>query len=440
MGNMELDLNVVLEQRRKIEKRLFRTTEMNVMSIADYFEIPERAVKSDLKSLGISDFDSKKNKTNYRTIEALKKQRDRSVSRELENGASEKEVLEATGLTSIPASIGVQNFKDLEVPEDIPEDRRKIIRSAFILSQKGLTVSGLCAYFGLSDVEELILKQQGAMEFKKEGLREDALTYLNSGNDPYVISEAIGYPVSNMIKPEINKDGSRRVNKTRDIQRAQTAQRKAEKNQIMEDVYNRWISGECTQQELADEYDVNRMTIINWCRKKKLEHMAERIETGEAEFVRRRNIRSDQKEIRDTQKAKVIEAFEKNPSASYSEISRLTGVHGGKVKTFLVGEDLVRTKYEQKNTSAIDAIKRVAVSGKRSEDTGFLGQFSYGVNRNTTKMMSHSEHAQMINDHHHLESERRRNKAVSEMTKNGTIEKYLLDKRKKIVEEEMQRD
>ena len=55
-------------------------------------------------------------------------------------------------------------------------------------------------------------------------------------------------------------------------------------------------------------------------------------------------------------------------------------------------------------------------------------------------MMLPNEHARMINDHHHLESERRRNKAVSEMTKNGTLEKYLLDKRKKIVEEEMQRD
>ena len=347
---MDIAKNVgkTIENRCRIEKDLLKKFNIGVSGLADYFEVPLTSITKDLKAMGVDADTYKRNHSGYRTVERLKKARASEIKSRLAENEEPNVILEDMGLWRMPADVD-KVPKNLNIPGEFGESRKKLMRKAFSMCEKGVTSSAVFEYLGLSRVEQEYFKAQGIPDAKKDDfVKESSVSYVRDGNSPEDVSRLTGFSKCVLDYAEKGFDPEVKLKYYGNKKDA------SEKDAKMEDAYRRHLNGE-REVTIAESMGVTRVTIMNWIRKKKVEHMDERVATGEGMFYRRRNTAGTEKH----------------------------GNHSDDVSP----------------VSVADAY-RAEADAKRAFGVGVMAHFGYGTQAGTTKTMSLTEHQRLVERQH----------------------------------------
>ncbi len=274
MTDAEIVKNII-KNRQRIEITLLERYNITDIELADFFEVPLSCIKKDMLEITVRYTGktlSNPRHLRFNTKEA-KRIRGGEISRRLkestemeEKTTAEEEVYWEFGLWRKPVDIN-KTSSHLVFPDGLAPNRIGVMRKAFALASRGISTSDLIRYLKLSKTETEILRSQGIMEltFRGTDVEDKAIQLVLNGANPEEVSQLIGYPKSD-LKRIISEKSKKRLHQYYIKLKAIYKEKSAEKERIKEDVYKRWMSGKNTQEELANEYGVTRVTIINWVR------------------------------------------------------------------------------------------------------------------------------------------------------------------------------
>lgn len=373
----------ILKNRLKIEKQMMKKTALSDVQLADYFEVPLPSIKKDLKISRLEPAD----RSNYAVdIESLKKRRMEAIKSAIRTGADEKTVLESYGLWRMPADVK-KVAKNVEIPADFPKDRAALMRKAYTLAERGISFSAAKLYLGLTVVECDFLRNQGIFELSNKGgdIEKEAVSLVNGGENPRDVSQLTGFPESEL--KYVARGYSVDYKRDQDKKYRKNDRSNPDKDALKEDVYQRYLSGE-RQQTIANSLGVDRVTIGNWIRAKKVEHIGERELTGEGVFYRRRN---------------------------NADTERLLLLNSPKETT--------HKKISRHNAGEAEAAARRAFS------MGIMHHFGYGAQKDTVNKMSVADHTRLVEEQHfNREMYVNDRKGMKDAVMFGRYEEYLDDK------------
>lgn len=297
---------IILKNREKIARKLADKYHFTKEDLASFFYTNPSVMGKFLKENGI-EASNHQTIENKQEVERLKIARDKKIRR-----AEESEMvsmLEKQGLWQLPE---IKPIK-IEALDDFPNAISA--KEAIEFLQFGFTMTNVKSYFSLNNVQLTIIKQEFEKSNIKNGVgvrtsKEAFETVKDMVRNGYEFNDAVkttglsasenekgyfmpkisktqGYTYEDFIavkqaknekqkKYELNKNNSSSKNKYST----------EEKEALKEEVFKKWMNAERTQQELALEYGVDRVTIINWVRTMKNKHRDEISQPT----VRRRNL------------------------------------------------------------------------------------------------------------------------------------------------------
>lgn len=342
-----------------------------------------------------------------------------AIETEQSKGTSREEALAKYGMwTEAIYFSNYTNGKDYGLGEESNEK----IWYALALKSAGFTMNEIKQITDINRVEaNFVNNNEGDV---KRNIREEAQVHAENlykkGEDAKDIKAVAGASMEK-IKKGVDYHKQHKENRTIDDPYYQKKYwRKTHpnaKSQISEAVkqsaYERWKSGECTQQELAIEFNVTRTTVVNWVREykvKDIENLKENTPT-----TRRRNVGEKQRNSNKEQTEKVLEAFKivtggltpvekENSREVVSSIAKQ--VYGEEkylnkytfVLTTLRKEGLVPTMYENNRSFQKEGTELL----KQAYNKDVKAFFGYGPNAGTSgydanKGLTNKDYAKNLN-------------------------------------------
>ena len=410
---MIIEANDVILNRQKIEKKLIeKNVGMTLIDLAEFFYVPVKAIQKDLVDLNLTLPD----KNTQINIIKLRERRDKKILKEC-NGKFTKEILTKYGLYKKPESFNNDKFvkymNNIGVPDEIQQQTLRTLNNISIGIKESNTYKNINATV-IS--KKLVDKEKENIKNNKEDAVNLGINLINKGQDPDKVAQMVGYHNGNLFATFINKKGENQYEKYKN--KHKPISNEDDKRQIKEDCYNRWMAGECTQDDLAKEYNVTRTTIMNYIREMKLEN----IENKESILVRRRNNPKEKQEYYNERKQEIIKKF--NQGKSLNKIGIELNINLSTVYDVLVKEGLYKTKYE---SGDLNVIKRGVSESKNALDKEFMMHFGYGPNKDMTKKQSFSDHVRMLNDEHHMKVEMKKHDKLEQAIKDDDGVSFLTD-------------
>ena len=399
-----VDASKVVKNRRAIEKKMVEANPgITTVDLAEFFYCPIKAVKNDVDELGLKLNDSK----SWVDIEKLRDHRDKLINRGIKSGKSEQSVLESYGLFRMPPEINLSSehrrMEELGLREETVAKVERSIYNHMI----GISLIHSKKNMGLSKLEVEMFKSLSSDN--KEAMNQvwdfgDKL--IEEGQQKETVETMLGRKLGLLRKYHEEYDKNYR-NASDNV-----SKRNALKNALKEECYNRWVSGECTQQELALEYNVTRITVMNWCREKKLEH----IEDRQDPLIRQRNMKKEQTLYYNQKKEEVVKLREEKPEMSAEAIAKELKVSSSFCKNTLRQEGLLATKYEKEGK---ETIVRGVKEAKRAYDHNIYAHFGYGPNKGEFKNRDVNSYVRMKDDQHQMKAELRKDRELERCIKLG---------------------
>lgn len=296
---------VILKNREKLARKLVDKYHFTEADLANFFYANPSVMGKFLKETGITP-GNEQTPENKQEADRLRIARDKKIRRDTKDGELAK-ALEQNGLWNLPE---VKNVS-IEALDDFPGAISA--KNAMEFLQFGFTFTNVKSYFGLSRVQIELIQEA----FKNEGIShgvelrtskesfETVKDMVFNGHEYETAVKATGFSSApnekRFFSPESRKTYSYEdyvayKTKTRERQNEYEREKNGsspsksydspEKEALKEEVFRRWTSAKKTQEELAKEYGVSRVTIMNWCREMKVKHRGE----IEQPTVRRRNL------------------------------------------------------------------------------------------------------------------------------------------------------
>lgn len=276
---------IIVENRRKLEKAYADEYNLTATELADIFQVPIRVIEKDVASTGITLLQKRKEEFD---VTDIKKDLKKSIKNK--NEPSREVVLAENGLWSEILIFGSDKkgmFSGVGTKSE-----RKRMRKAYAMIEFGYTVDDVKRITGITRSQLQLLRielknanitdtfQNWAKEQydRQEGKTTEfldslkgavgaSLVKIQKGRDYYAEKKASNNLPASVFKPKVSR---------------------AEREQKKKEIYDRWMNGKITQQELADEYKLTRVTIVNYIREKKIENIDEISRES-----RRRNLKSE---------------------------------------------------------------------------------------------------------------------------------------------------
>lgn len=290
----------ILKNREKIARKLVDKYHFTKEDLANFFYTNPSVMGKFLKEKGI-EVSNNQTIENKQEVERLKIARDKKIRRTNENELAS--MLEKQGLWQLPEIKPIE----IEALDDFPNAISA--KEAMEFLQFGFTMTNIKSYFSLNDVQLTIIKQ----EFKESNIPngvdvrtskeafETTKDMVQNGHELKDAAKITGLsitpsdqgffiPKSQKTKTYTYEDFIKRKQKENEKQKKYEAEKNGylseDKEALKEEVFKRWMNAERTQQELALEYGVDRVTIKNWIRAMKIKHRDEISQPT----VRRRNL------------------------------------------------------------------------------------------------------------------------------------------------------
>lgn len=295
---------IILNRREKISKDLILKYSFTLEDLSNFFYVNPSVMNKFLKERGII-APSIQIVENKKIVNDLKTRRDIK----LKNAPKEElsSLLNKHGLWRLPKikNIQLDSLKDLPNVENAKESLN--------LLQVGFTISDIKSYCNLTNVQlELIKEKVNQLQIphgvNTRSSKETFETTKNMISNKYnykLASKATGLSNPELMRHQyLTQEGGKDMSYERYIEvieerKENTLKKIADKNntilenkynspvkeQMKEEIFQRWMAAEKTQQELGDEYGYDRVTIGNWCREMKVKHKNEISQPT----VRRRN-------------------------------------------------------------------------------------------------------------------------------------------------------
>ncbi len=402
----------VVKNRQSIEKKMIeKNASITLTDLAEFFYVPIKAIQKDMADIGawLEEKDSPID------IEKMRALRDKRIDNALSSGKDEKKVLESFGLYRMPPEFETSKIhKDMKKLGVSEETMARVERSLYNMVI-GIKLSHTSNNMHLSRLEkELIKSYSSEIKDTTEEIRDMAIDMVKSGQDAKSVSQMAGQfnqqTLENAAKhPSIVKGMSGGYKYERDEERSQ---HKQAKEQRKEECYQRWVSKECTQQELALEYGVTRITVMNWIRTKKMEHLSER----EDPLTRQRNVKRSKKAEMDFKRQLILDTYVAEPDLTLQELADVTKTGYDLCRQTLVDAGLYATRYEE---NGIEDIKRGVKEAKRAYDRNIYAHFGYGPNKNQSLTRERHDYYNMLEGQHEMKEEIRRDPLLENAIKLG---------------------
>lgn len=291
---------IILKNREKIARKLVDKYHFTKEDLANFFYTNPSVMNKFLKEKGI-EVSNNQTIENKQEVEKLKIARDKKIRRVNENELAS--MLEKQGLWQLPEIKPIE----IEALNDFPNAISA--KEAMEFLQFGFTMTNIKSYFSLNDVQLTIIKQ----EFKESNIPngvdvrtskeafETTKDMVQNGHELKDAAKITGLsitpsdqgffiPKSQKTRTYTYEDFIKRKQKENEKQKKYEAEKNGylseDKEALKEEVFKRWMNAERTQQELALEYGVDRVTIKNWVRAMKIKHRDEISQPT----VRRRNL------------------------------------------------------------------------------------------------------------------------------------------------------
>ncbi len=438
----------IVKNRINLEKKIASKYDINEYDLMELFQIPSKVVKQDIKEgeitfTGTKEFDV--NKEKHRLYEMADKKAN----------LSKEDALAHVGMWIEPEYFGekTRNYKGLYKEESIQLGKAvQLARYGFTLDEikKSLNLGKIDRIFVQNEVKDKGFKNvvfgKGSQNEFADRRKEsgDSIEDINRVNGAVKKRLEIGEHSYNKIKEKSKEYQSKYKNNYPDTS---NKRKRIYPEEIQKEAYERWTSGECTQKELAEEYNVDRVTIGNWCSKfKDID-----IKTGEIDVKkdiptkRRRNVKREKREAREERNEKILTLYSEykkdmTHSEAISKISKELGLSGGyggysTVLGVLRENGLSPTKFE--NSRGKKDIPKASENYKDAYALKYRSFFGYGPNAGKTKDRTMSEYqTEVLNNQTELGYELKNNPEAKEYAKKhkGDMSKYF-DKKKELASE-----
>lgn len=286
------DVKKILSARQNLEIKLILMLKLTVIELADYFEVPVTCIKKDLNFIAgeysETDYSSQlaqkdeiiskaKREHSLYSVDNLKASRLRAIKRKINDKRKEKNaeeydledikntVLADYGLWRMPVNID-EISKDIIIPDGLSSKRIEVIKNAYALVNRGIPLSYLINYLGLSKSEMEILRSNGVMNLTFRGTDVEAavIKLVQNGADPKEVAQLTGYPKSDLKWVKEGKDINHK-HKYYENRTKNGSPKSNEKEKIKSEAYKEHLTGKQIT-EIAKKYHVSRVTVRNWIR------------------------------------------------------------------------------------------------------------------------------------------------------------------------------
>ncbi len=332
----------IVSNRIKQEKGFANTYDVSVTDLAEFFQVPSKVIEkdiaeNDIKFTGKKHFDVNKEKHSFYNV----------VTMFEKEGLSKEEALASIGMWTEPEYFGEKtiNYKGFTKNES------SRIGKGVQMAKYGYTKEEIQKTQNLNKVEMEFVKREAGdqigknVDFAKGESFKFATGRKEAGDKLKDIGRVSGINQSRLkLGDKAYKKHYEKYSKKSDKDISKTE----EYAKLMKETYLRWKNKECTQQELADELGVARVTIGNWCRMGKAN---DRERLNEMPSLRQKNITRAAKQRKDEFAAQVINSYNYkikdtiHSKAVYAIAKELDSTYQ-KVLGVLREHGLVATKFE----------------------------------------------------------------------------------------------
>lgn len=286
------DVKKILSTRQNIEINLILIRNLTEIELADFFEVPVTCIKKDLNFIAgeysETDYSSQLAQkdeiiskamrgSSLHSVDSLKAFRLKAIKRKINNNRKEKNaeeydledientILTDYGLWRMPVNID-EISKDIIIPDGLSSKRIEVIKNAYALVNRGIPLSYLINYLGLSKSEMEILRSNGVMNLTFRGTDVEAavIKLVQNGADPEEVAQLTGYPKSDLKWVKEGKDINHK-HKYYENRTKNGSPKSNEKEKIKLDAYDKHLKGEQIK-SIADDFNVSRVTVRNWIR------------------------------------------------------------------------------------------------------------------------------------------------------------------------------
>ena len=394
---------MIAKNRRDLIQVFSEKYTVTEAELAEFFQVPIKVIRLDLNESNII---LKKENEPF-PLEKEKRLYSMKVSNLQRKGMSKEEALAECGFWADYHTF-IKSEKE-KVFQGFYKEQILRMQKAVALSEYGYTIS---------DIKEIVPEiTKVEMAFLKKDAEEKGIIFGKTNQDHFIsfakeryeqgdgvhdIKRAVGVSATLLEKGE-NYHKITQKNREKYIQN--NPHKIANKEVIKEECYQKWMSGEYTQQELADQYEVTRITVMNWIREKKIDH----IEEIEDPILRRRNIQHNKKVARDELKEKYLKIAlpELQKGKSVNTICLEYHINNATLSKFLREEGLISTKYESRD--GINAMNRMTELKEMIDSPGYPRSknilFGYGPNAGITKQINIGQYGTANSDLHNLKYE-----------------------------------
>lgn len=251
----------IVTSRRKLEKKFAEEYAVTEAELADFFMVPIKVIKKDLSAEAIklnSDLEPF-------PLEKQKRLYSMKVTNSQRKGMSHEEALVKHGFWID------RNYIDIEsvtLFSNFEEGRRNLLKKAYAMLKVGFTISDVSQICKLKKREVEILRCESEKIKNKDVFFSWAKEQYNKTAEKSDVKDhvsAVGASEAKLLRGEnYYYDKKKKANNLpASVYVAKVS--KEVRNTRKEEAYEKWLNGE-TQQEIANSYEVDRVTIGNWIR------------------------------------------------------------------------------------------------------------------------------------------------------------------------------
>ena len=368
----------ILENRKKLEKKIASKYDVSALDFAELFQVPLRVIEKETKDIsftGEKPYDLNKHK---HALYDMAKKREK-------DGMGGEEALASIGMWTEPEYFGEKTKKIKGFTEDMSDRINKGIQ----MGKYGFTDGYITKDLGLTRTEKEFVKNGIGTpnhEFAKGVQRVFAEKRKDAGDNIEDIAA-----VNGVNKSALGKGFDAYAiycQRAKSKVEAKAGESKKVPESTKQDVYRRWKSGECTQQELADEFKVTRITIMNWIRTEKVKNIEDLNQN--VPTLRQRNSKKEIRERVESRRNEIGNYFKHYYSRSnlpqceiVNRISAKFGHNSSIVLNDLRSLGLIATKFEtERGKESIELSSRFYQDAYKQMN---MVHFGYGPNEGKTK-------------------------------------------------------